>query len=89
MCGGNYNLKISNSCRLVTVSDIISGIRTYRKAYIAPHMVSLFILVERVTSARLLPLVFARIILCIVIVQGLQYITLLTVLVFIHRRPKS
>ena len=37
MCGGNYNLKISNSCRLVTVSDIISG--TYRpfrrKAYIA------------------------------------------------------
>ena len=88
MCGGNYNLKISNSCRLVTVSDIISGIRTYRpfrrKAYTAPHMVSLFILVERVTSARLLPLVFARIILCIVIVQGLQYITLLTVLVFIE-----
>ena len=59
-------------------------LRIKKQTETAPHMVSLFILVERVTSARLLPLVFARIILCIVIVQGLQYITLLTVLVFIE-----
>ena len=55
----------------------------------ATHSVILVISVRRVTfaiatSARITSAYFARILLCIVIVQGLQYITLLTVLVFIE-----
>ena len=83
------NINIVNTCvslYRVTVAEVWNSLTNLGKKQTetAPHMVSLFILVERVTSARLLSLVFARIILGIVIVQGLQYITLLTVLVFIE-----
>ena len=85
----SMNINIVNTCvslYRVTVAEVWDSLTNLEKKQTetAPHMVSLFILVKRVTSARLLPLVFARIILCIVIVQGLQYITLLTVLVFIE-----